>query len=141
MHLCAHSTLDQHWLCIWDVSQYERVFTALAFLVSAAIIYYYPGSHKKRWLLRLAMTLQLGGAIGNLVDHGQGHVSILSPGHSGFQHLTPASQLAMAVRLLFSFSSRTARKRKIKRSAIKLPKTSAYVAASASHNTAAEQLR
>jgi len=44
------------------------VFTILAFIVSAAIIYYYPQVSSQDWPLRLAMSMQLGGAIGNLID-------------------------------------------------------------------------
>lgn len=46
----------------------SMVFTVLAFIVSAAIIYYYPQVSKQDWPLRLAMSMQLGGAIGNLID-------------------------------------------------------------------------
>jgi len=44
------------------------IFTILAFVVIAAIIYYFPQVDKSDWSLRLAMGLQLGGAAGNLVD-------------------------------------------------------------------------
>jgi signal peptidase II len=44
------------------------VFTVLAILVSIAIIYYYPRVPRSEWPLRLALGLQLGGAIGNLID-------------------------------------------------------------------------
>ena len=44
------------------------VFTVLAILVAIAIIYYFPQVPPKDWVLRLAMGLQLGGALGNLVD-------------------------------------------------------------------------
>ena len=44
------------------------VFTVLAFIVIAAIIYYYPQVSRVDWPLRLAMSMQLGGAIGNLID-------------------------------------------------------------------------
>jgi signal peptidase II len=44
------------------------VFTVLAFVVIAAIIYYYPQVSKVDWPLRLAMSMQLGGAVGNLID-------------------------------------------------------------------------
>ena len=44
------------------------IFTVLAFIVSAAIIYYYPQVSRHDWPLRLAMSMQLGGAIGNLID-------------------------------------------------------------------------
>jgi signal peptidase II len=46
----------------------SMIFTVLAFIVSAAIIYYYPQVSKNDWPLRLAMSMQLGGAIGNLID-------------------------------------------------------------------------
>lgn len=44
------------------------VFTILAFIVIGAIIYYYPHAEAKDWTLKLAMGLQLGGAVGNLID-------------------------------------------------------------------------
>lgn len=44
------------------------VFTALAFVVVGAIIYYFPQAEKHDWTLRLAMSMQLGGALGNLLD-------------------------------------------------------------------------
>jgi signal peptidase II len=44
------------------------VFTILAIVVSIAIIYYFPQVPKEDWPLRLAMSLQLGGAVGNLID-------------------------------------------------------------------------
>jgi len=52
------------------------VFTVLAFIVIAAIIYYYPHVENTDWSLRLAMSMQLGGAIGNLIDRLRlGHVT------------------------------------------------------------------
>jgi signal peptidase II len=47
---------------------YALVFTILAFLVSGLIIYYFPKISLSDWPLRLALCLQLGGALGNLVD-------------------------------------------------------------------------
>jgi len=44
------------------------VFTVLAFIVIGAILYYYPQVERSDWSLRLAMSMQLGGAIGNLID-------------------------------------------------------------------------
>jgi signal peptidase II len=44
------------------------VFTVLAIIVSIAILYYYPLIPKEDTLIRFAMCLQLGGALGNLVD-------------------------------------------------------------------------
>lgn len=47
---------------------FSDVFTVLAIIVSVAILYYYPQVPREDWLLRLAMGLQLGGALGNLYD-------------------------------------------------------------------------
>jgi signal peptidase II len=44
------------------------VFIVLAFLVSIAILYYCPRGPRKDWALRLAMGMQLAGAVGNLID-------------------------------------------------------------------------
>jgi signal peptidase II len=44
------------------------VFTVLAIIVSILIIYYYPQVSREDWTLRVALGLQLGGAIGNLID-------------------------------------------------------------------------
>jgi signal peptidase II len=47
---------------------YGLVFTALAVVVSGLIIYYFPRLSPSDWPLRAALCLQLGGALGNLVD-------------------------------------------------------------------------
>lgn len=44
------------------------IFTIIAIIVSAAIIYYYPRVSAEDWTLRLAMGLQMGGALGNMID-------------------------------------------------------------------------
>lgn len=44
------------------------VFTVLAFIVSLVIIYYFPRVSERDWALRLAMEMQLAGAVGNLID-------------------------------------------------------------------------
>jgi signal peptidase II len=44
------------------------LFAILAIVVSAAIIYYYRNSENIDWLVRIALGLQLGGALGNLLD-------------------------------------------------------------------------
>lgn len=44
------------------------VFTILAIVVAVAILYYYPQVPRQDRVLRLAMGLQLAGALGNLVD-------------------------------------------------------------------------
>jgi signal peptidase II len=44
------------------------IFTLLAFLVVGLIIYYYPRVDAEDWWLRLAMGMQMGGALGNVID-------------------------------------------------------------------------
>lgn len=44
------------------------VFTILAFLVAIAILYYFPRVPRSEWAIRLAMVMQMGGAVGNLID-------------------------------------------------------------------------
>ena len=44
------------------------VFTVLAFIVSIAILYYFPRVPRNEWLIRITMTMMLGGAVGNLID-------------------------------------------------------------------------
>lgn len=46
----------------------SMVFTVLAFIVIGLILYYYPQVENEDWSLRLAMSMQLGGAAGNLID-------------------------------------------------------------------------
>lgn len=44
------------------------VFKILAGLVAIAILYYFPRVPRQDWALRLAMSMQFGGAVGNLID-------------------------------------------------------------------------
>lgn len=44
------------------------IFAVLAVVVAGLIIYYYPQVDDRDWWLKLAMGMQLGGALGNLVD-------------------------------------------------------------------------
>lgn len=54
----------------------STVFTILAILVAVVILYYFPQVPRTDWALRLAMSLQFGGAIGNLIDRlTEGHVT------------------------------------------------------------------
>jgi signal peptidase II len=48
--------------------RFGLVFTILAFVVAIGILYYYPQVPRKEWLIRLAMAMMLGGAVGNLID-------------------------------------------------------------------------
>jgi signal peptidase II len=47
---------------------FGMVFTVLAFIVSIAILYYFPRVPGKERALRVAMVMMLGGAVGNLID-------------------------------------------------------------------------
>ena len=47
---------------------FGTVFSILAVIVSIAIIYYFPRVPREDWLIRTALGLQMGGAIGNLID-------------------------------------------------------------------------
>jgi signal peptidase II len=53
------------------------IFMILAVIVSIAILYYFPHVPAQDWTLRLAMGLQLAGAMGNLIDRifNQGQVT------------------------------------------------------------------
>jgi len=44
------------------------VFAVLAVVVTLAILYYFPRVAKEDWPLRIALSMQMGGAIGNLID-------------------------------------------------------------------------
>lgn len=46
----------------------STVFTVLAFVVIGAILFYYRQIASEGWMFRLAMSLQLAGATGNLID-------------------------------------------------------------------------
>lgn len=48
--------------------QLSLVFTFVALAVSVVIVIYYRSIPAGQWLVRLSLGLQLGGAIGNLVD-------------------------------------------------------------------------
>ncbi len=44
------------------------LFLGVAVIVSAVILYYYRQVSSEGWLIRLALGLQLGGALGNVID-------------------------------------------------------------------------
>ena len=48
--------------------QLSIVFTFVALAVSVAIVYYYRSIPAGQWLVRVSLGLQLGGAIGNLIE-------------------------------------------------------------------------
>ena len=54
----------------------NTVFMILAVVVSCAIIYYFPSVSRKDWVIRVALSMQLAGALGNLIDRMTiGHVT------------------------------------------------------------------
>jgi len=44
------------------------LFSILAVIVAAGIVYYYPRVPRSDWVLRLALGMQFAGAVGNLLD-------------------------------------------------------------------------
>jgi signal peptidase II len=79
------------------------IFSVLAVFVTAAILYYFPRVERKDWPLRLAMVLQLGGAVGNLIDRLTiGHVTdFISIGNFPVFNIADASiSIGVAVLLL-----------------------------------------
>ncbi len=46
----------------------NTIFMILAVLVSGAIVYFYPSISRKDWLMRVALSMQFAGAVGNLID-------------------------------------------------------------------------
>lgn len=54
----------------------NTIFMILAVIVAGAIIYYFPSVSKKDWIVRVALSMQLAGALGNLIDRiAIGHVT------------------------------------------------------------------
>ena len=69
------------------------IFTILALIIAAAIVYFYPRFSKEDWPLRLALALQFGGAMGNLIDRiTLGHVTdFISLGNFAVFNIADAS--------------------------------------------------
>lgn len=78
------------------------VFMILSMIVSVAIVYYYPQVPRQDKLIRLAMALLLGGAVGNLVDRlYQGYVTdFISVGEFPVFNIADAS-ISLGVVVLF----------------------------------------
>lgn len=68
-------------------------FAILAVVIAAAIFYFYPRFSKEDWLLRLALAMQFGGAVGNLIDRiNVGHVTdFISVGNFAVFNIADAS--------------------------------------------------
>jgi len=50
------------------LQRFGNIFTILAMIVSVAILYYFPRLPSQDWHIRIPLAMQLGGALGNLVD-------------------------------------------------------------------------
>lgn len=58
------------------LQDFNTVFAVLAVVVSLAILYFFPRVQKEEWPLRIALAMQMGGALGNLIDRlTQGYVT------------------------------------------------------------------
>ena len=58
------------------LQDFNTVFAVLAVVVSLAILYFFPKVEKGEWPLRIALAMQMGGALGNLIDRlTQGYVT------------------------------------------------------------------
>lgn len=83
---------------------YGMVFTVLALIVATVIVYYYPRVPVEEWPLRIAMGMQLGGALGNLIDRvtNNGHVTdFISVGNFAVFNIADASiSVGVAVLLI-----------------------------------------
>jgi signal peptidase II len=80
----------------------SMVFTVLAFIVIVMILYYYPQVEQADWSLRIAMSMQLGGAAGNLIDRLTiGHVTdFISVGNFAVFNVADAS-ISVGAAVLF----------------------------------------
>jgi signal peptidase II len=95
------------------------VFTVLAFIVTAAILYYLPNTPRKDWWLRLALAMQLSGAVGNLIDRLQfGYVTdYISVGSFAIFNIADASiTVGVAILILGVWVTENARKRHVQQS-------------------------
>ena len=95
----------------------SMIFTVLAFIVIVAIIYYFPQVERSDWFLRVAMSMQLGGALGNLTDRltNDGRVTdFISVGTFPVFNIADASiSVGTAVLLLGVYLQERAAKKKV----------------------------
>jgi len=86
-----------HWQntgVVFGLFQGQSMFFAiLAAVIAVAILYYYPRLTKQEWPLRIALGLQFGGAVGNLIDRlTVGHVTdFISVGNFAVFNVADAS--------------------------------------------------
>ena len=91
------------------------IFSILAFAVAGMIIYYYPRVDAADWWLKLAMGMQMGGALGNVFDRltQQGNVTdFISIGTFPVFNIADASiSVGVAILLLGMFIKERAEKK------------------------------
>lgn len=93
------------------------VFAVLAAIVSAVIIYYYPRVAGDNWILKTALSLQLAGAVGNLIDRiTNGYVTdFISLGTFPVFNIADASiSVGVAILLIFVWFEERKEKAKLK---------------------------
>ena len=102
----------------------SMILTILAFVVIGAILFYYPQVEKDDWLLRLALSLQLGGALGNLADRLTiGHVTdFVSVGNFPVFNVADASITIGAILLFLSVWLRERAEKQAAKSSVDIPR-------------------
>lgn len=102
----------------------SMILTVLAFVVIAAILFYYPQVESDDWSLRLALSMQLGGALGNLIDRLTiGHVTdFVSVGRFPVFNVADASITIGAVVLFLGVWIRERAEKQQAASAVEMPR-------------------
>ncbi len=91
------------------------VFGILAVLVSIGILYYFPQVPRRDWTLRIAMGMQMGGALGNLVDrlfHGGRVTDFISLGNFAVFNVADSSITVGVIVLLLGVAIKEMKDRK-----------------------------
>jgi signal peptidase II len=108
------------------------IFSILAVIIAVAILFFYPKFTKEDWPLRLALALQFGGAIGNLIDRiNLGHVTdFISVGNFAVFNIADASISVGVVVMIIGIWWTDKREKKInqlhKDEGVKIPDQSSY---------------
>jgi signal peptidase II len=102
----------------------SMILTVLAFIVIGAILFYYPQVERDDWTLRLALSMQLGGALGNLIDRLTiGHVTdFVSVGRFPVFNVADASITIGAVVLFLGVWIRERAEKQQAANAVELPR-------------------
>jgi signal peptidase II len=103
------------------------VFTILAIIVVLLIIYYFPRTERNDWWLRVAMSMQLAGAAGNLIDRlFFAHVTdFISVGNFAIFNIADASiSVGVAVLILGVWVKERAEKKRAAMNSSRLTETS-----------------